>query len=426
MVEQKIRKGYKQTELGVIPDDWSIVTINNICLIRSGKRIPKGNSLSNTQTKHPYIRIKDLKNNGVLLDDLKYVPDHLYSKIKKYIITKDDIYISVAGTLGLVGKIPEQLDGANLTENANRLTQIKCDRDYLLIFLTSQKIQTIIESVKTIGAQPKLAIYQIKKIKILLPPTNGEQKIIAKNISDIVQLINSIESLIQKKKNIKQGAMQELLTGKRRLEGFSGEWQEVQFDSLCKSFTKQTGFDYTAHIKPKLVTTSHIDVIPFIQNKDFNAKKINFDTDYYLPVNVAENYPNILLDEKCLLISISGSIGNVGIFSNLKKAFVGGAIGVAKFKNKNNLEWVLYYLLSNEGKKIFFKDTKSGAHHNLTVEGIRNMMIPIPPPDEKSLITEILSKMDSEIEQLESQKEKYINLKQAMMQKLLTGEIRLV
>ena len=200
--------------------------------------MPKGKSLSNVITKHPYIRVKDMKNGGVSLDELKYVPDDIFPKIKNYIITKDDIYISVAGTIGLVGKIPSELDGANLTENADRFTEIKCNRDYLLLILTSPIFQRIIASVKTIGAQPKLALGRIKKFVIPLPPTNEEQILIANVFFDINNLIFKSEKLIEKKKNIKQGTMQELLTGKRRLEGFSEDWKEFTIASLCKSFTK--------------------------------------------------------------------------------------------------------------------------------------------------------------------------------------------
>ena len=113
---------------------------------------------------------------GVNISNLMYVPNEAYKSIEKYRIFKDDIFISVAGTLGIVGKIPKWLDGANLTENANRLTNITCDRDYLLYYLRSPYIQNVISSEQTIGAQPKLALTRIRNFDIALPGNIREQK----------------------------------------------------------------------------------------------------------------------------------------------------------------------------------------------------------------------------------------------------------
>jgi len=396
-----------------LPEDWEITEQQNVCEFINGYAFSES-EFSNSG--YHIIRIQNLTGGE----------NYVFSNVKlpeKQFAVKGDLLFTWSGTF-----LPFIWQGEKSAFHYHQWKIIpKNSEDKMFLYYHLERIADIIKNM----GQSGLGMFHMtkagmEKLPILIPKDISERKKISETLLDVDKLIKVLESLIQKKKNIKQGTMQELLTGKMRLEGFSCEWQQVKFDSLCKSFTKQTGFDYSANIKPKLVTTSHIGVIPFIQNKDFNAKKINFDTDYYIPENIADNYSDILLDEKCLLISISGSIGNVGIFSNLKKAFVGGAVGVAKFKNKDNLEWVLYYLLSNEGKKKFFKDTKSGAHHNLTVGGIRDMIIPLPLPDEQAAITKILSDMDFEIQQLEKQLNKYTNLKQAMMQKLLTGEIRLV
>src|SRR5690606_31769226 len=96
-------------------------------------------------TAHPYIRVTDMRIGTVALDDIKYVPDEAYPPITNYRIFKEDLFISVAGTLGVVGKIPDALDGANLTENADRISEIRCDPDYLMYILLSPVIQDVIE-----------------------------------------------------------------------------------------------------------------------------------------------------------------------------------------------------------------------------------------------------------------------------------------
>ena len=138
--------GYKVTELGVLPEDWEVVTIGRIADVKGGKRLPLGKSLVSTPTPHPYVRIVDVYPGGVALSDIKYVPVDVFPTIRNYRIYSSDLFITVAGTLGIVGKISEELNGANLTENADRLTNIKCDLDYLLFVMLSPIVQSAIES----------------------------------------------------------------------------------------------------------------------------------------------------------------------------------------------------------------------------------------------------------------------------------------
>ena len=214
--KRMIKKGAMQ-KLLTPKEDWEQKIIDDIADVKSGKRLPLGNSLLDTKTKHPYIRVADMYNGGVSLNEIKYVPESVFPAIKNYRIFKDDIFISVAGTLGICGKIPIELDGANLTENANRLTNIKCDRDYLLYVLLSDTIQSKIEAERTLGAQPKLALTRIRNFLIHLPPTIEEQTRIATILSDMDAKIETLEKKLAKYKQLKQGLMQNLLTGKIRL-----------------------------------------------------------------------------------------------------------------------------------------------------------------------------------------------------------------
>lgn len=197
-------------------EGWEVKRVEEIADVKSGKRLPLGNSLSEKETLHPYLRILDMINGSISLDDLKYVPDEVYPSIKNYRIFRDDIYISVAGTLGLIGRVPKVLDGANLTENANRLTNIKCNIDYLCYVLKSSIIQNRIEAERTLGAQPKLALIRIRNFEIPFPPIE-EQTQIASILSNMDAEITALENKLRKYKNIKLGMMQNLLTGKIRL-----------------------------------------------------------------------------------------------------------------------------------------------------------------------------------------------------------------
>ena len=171
-----------------IPESWKWIRIGNVASVLGGKRIPAGRQLTQENTGHIYIRVSDMKNDGVDLDRLMYVPNDIYPSISRYIINKEDIYITVAGTIGRVGRIPPELDGANLTENADRIVFFDLDQDWLIFCLSSSVVQKQIDMLTTQVAQPKLAIKKIQEFLIPLPPLN-EQERIANKISAVLDLI---------------------------------------------------------------------------------------------------------------------------------------------------------------------------------------------------------------------------------------------
>lgn len=210
-------KGFKQTELGRIPEDWDYLTLDSMANVRGGKRLPKGKQLVKAQTKHPYIRVADMFMGGVDTTNMLYLTEDTAPLIKNYRIFSNELFISVAGTIGLIGKIPAELDKANLTENADRICNIQGDSSYLLYYLSSQKVQDKILSQITVGAQPKLAIQRINSLDILSPNSIEEQTAIATILVDMDAEIQALQQRLEKTKDIKQGMMQQLLTGKVRL-----------------------------------------------------------------------------------------------------------------------------------------------------------------------------------------------------------------
>ncbi len=177
------------------------------------------------------------------------------------------------------------------------------------------------------------------------------------------------------------------------------------------SFTKQTGFDYSAFIKPTLIKEYLPNYIPFIQNKDFLGHYINYKTDYFIPNEIAIRFPQILLNEKCLLISISGSIGKVAVFNHSQDAFIGGAIAVLKFKEKKSLDFVMHFLMSASGQKLLLNGVKSGSHKNLTIADLKKITIPIPPLEIQQEIVKILdafTELNTELNtELKARKKQY-------------------
>ncbi|MEY0672279.1 restriction endonuclease subunit S [Providencia rettgeri] len=207
---------FQKTPIGYLPEQWSIKSLEDVCKVKGGKRLPKGETLISEKNEHPYIRVSDMFMGGVALNDIQYVPEHVVDKIKNYTIGKNDLFISVAGTLGIVGKVPEQLDGANLTENADKLTDIKCNIDYMYYYLCSEKIQSTIDKLKTVGAQPKLALTRIKQFTFIEPSPKEQQKI-ATILSSVDQKLELLRTQKAETQQLKKGLMQKLLTGEWRV-----------------------------------------------------------------------------------------------------------------------------------------------------------------------------------------------------------------
>ena len=162
-------------------EGWEEKKLGEIAEIKGGKRLPKGEKLLTEPTTHKYIRVADFNEYGTVdLDDIRYISDNVYEQIKRYIINKEDIYISIAGTIGKSGIIPEELDGANLTENACRLILSKEINQRFMYYATisPEFIRQEIESTK-ISAQPKLALTRLAEILIAYPSITEQQNIVA-------------------------------------------------------------------------------------------------------------------------------------------------------------------------------------------------------------------------------------------------------
>ena len=163
-----------------IPSSWSWCRLGNIASIKGGKRIPVGEKLTTENTGHMYIRVADMKENTVKTDDIHYISESIYQKIKSYTISTEDLYITVAGTIGSVGEIPKVFDNANLTENADKIVFRGICKKFLMYCLLSNFVQSQIKKCTTKVGQPKLAIVRIEDLLIPLPPIKEQYRIVHK------------------------------------------------------------------------------------------------------------------------------------------------------------------------------------------------------------------------------------------------------
>ena len=360
----------------------------------------------------------------------RYLTREHFNRLNSCEILPGDFVMSTMGTIGKCAIVPTTIQRGIMDSHLIRLRfdEKKVRSDYILQLFSDQFHYLSDQTARLAvgGIMDGLSVGIVCRLNVIYPESIEEQGKIIKTLSEVDKLIFDQQKLIRKKKDIRQGTMQMLVTGKKRLDGFDGDWQTTTLDKLCRLVTKQTGFDYSAEIKPSLITAPQIGTIPFIQNKDFEAFDINYNTDFFIPYDVAEKYPKILLDEVCLLISISGRIGNVAVFDNKQTAFAGGAVGIAKLFDPDLASWCMLYLSGKDGQEQIFSNEKVGAQHNLTVADVRKLEIRLPEKTEREAIIGVLADMDDEISLLVEKLHKYEKVKKGMMEELLTGKVRLM
>ena len=273
-----------------IPQGWEWERLGNITTIKGGKRIPVGMNLSTIDTGHKYIRVADMKNHSIKNDDIHYITDEIYEKIKAYIISKDDLYITVAGTIGNVGIVPEEFNNANLTENADKIEIYALCKLYLLYTLLSDVVQEQIRECTTKVGQPKLAIIRIQNFLIPIAPL-AEQKRISNRIEVLLPIVDKYEFLSSKlvklnssineflKKSILQEAIQGKLVPQIAEEGAAQELLE-QIKAEKEKLVKE------GKLKKSALTNSVIykgDDNKYYEQIDKETKEITEDILFDLP-----------------------------------------------------------------------------------------------------------------------------------------------
>ena len=174
-----------------LPEGWEWCRVRDIAAVKGGKRLPKGVGFSPCRTAHAYIRVTDMKNHCINTDDLKYISEEVFLQIKNYTISKDDLYVTIAGTIGVTGEVPTELDGMNLTENAVKITNIQINKNYLCLIIQSEFVQQQFQDKTHQVAMPKLALERILSTLIPVCTITAQSAMVSKFV-EMDSLINQI------------------------------------------------------------------------------------------------------------------------------------------------------------------------------------------------------------------------------------------
>ena len=382
-------------------NNWPVYKIENICDIKSGKRIPLGFDFVIHETQHPYIRARDNKNGRINTDDLIYLDDSTFAKIKKYIIEENDIAITIVGaSIGDIGFATKEVNGFNLTENAVRLTNFKdnVSSQYLFYLLVQNQYKEFMQTIAGGAAQPKLGIYKIQRIKVQLPPLPTQQK--------IASILSAYDNLIQNyKKQIEalQTAASELYK----------EWV-VRFRFPGYQTTK---FENGIPEGWKVVLASELG--EFVRGKNITAEEMQ---EGMIPVISAGIEPSGFHNQsnvKGVSLTISNSGANAGYlqinYSN---------IWAADCSYCNSAKHIyFYYELLNNMRVVLFNLQKGAAQPHVYAKDINKMKIILPPSELIETANKKIKLMHEKIYSLQQQITNLTQQRDLLLPRLMSGKL---
>ncbi|UTC83689.1 restriction endonuclease subunit S [Treponema denticola] len=385
----------------VVPEGWEQVTLESICLPDGLIRGPFGGSLKKEIFLKKGYKIYEQKNAiyASIRIGTYYISPDKYRELNRFAVTSGDFIVSCSGTIGCIYELPMNSPKGVINQALLKITidYSKIDKEFFRQYFISSIFQkTIIDDTQGGAMQNLVGMSKFKKTLFLIPQNISEQRRIAEVLSDTDTYISSLKKLITKKESVKQGVMQKLLTGKKRLPDFSGEWVEKRLGE----FNIRKGEVITK-------ATATIGNIPVVAG----GKTITYYTNKY--------------NRESNTITISASGANAGFVNFWKCRIFASDCSTIEKQSEYNIEHVYYSLLNKQDD--LYKCQTGGAQPHVQPSDISSLIILVPPTlAEQTAIANILSDMDQEIEALKKKLKKVESIKQGMMQKLLTGDIRLL
>ena len=431
-----------------VPEGWCWARVRDIAMVKGGKRLPKGASFSEEITTHAYIRVTDMKNHSVNISNLRYISDEIFSAIKNYTIAKDDLYVTIAGTIGVVGEIPDKLDGMNLTENAVKITNIAINKSFLCIILQTDFVQQQFQDKTHQVAMPKLALERILSTLIPICPyvqqlqivdrfqicdnflstidTEKEelQKIVSLSKYKILDLAirgklvpqdpnDEPASVIlerirtEKEELIKQGKIKR---DKKESVIFKGDdnsyYEKIGNDVTCIddeisfdipdtwSWTRiSTITDITMGSSPKSQ-----DICNDNQYIEFHQGKIYFSKKTLMKSNQYTRKTTKLAPKQSVLLCVRAPVGELNITD--RDICIGRGLASIKSLGNINEEFIFYWL--HPYKTYLVNQSTGSTFSAITSDTVRKILIPLPPLMEQKEILDKIQKVFTLFENLET------------------------
>lgn len=419
----EVKPGYKQTEVGVIPEDWDVRLLGQLV-----HAVEYGSSAKSSPTgKVPVLRMGNLQEGKIDWSDLVFTDDD--NEIAKYSLNPGDVLFNRTNTVDLVGKTAI-FKGERTAIFAGYLIKIKekkglIDSRYLNYTLNSEPAKNHGLKVLSVAVgQANINGQKLKTYPIPLPPTVDEQCSIVAAISEMEDFISSLDQMIAKKRDIQQATMQQLLTGQRRLPGFTGEWEVGRLGDFGRCLR---GVSYKGDAD--LFPYDNDETYRLLRSNNVQQSAIVTDGLQFVNARCVSDH-QILKPDDILICMANGSkelVGKAGLFkvSDGHEYTFGAFMGCFRIA-ANAVPNFIFALFGTHKFKSYIANLLAGSSiNNLRPCDIEKMEFSFPLKSEQTAIASILSDVDTELTTLEARREKAHQLKQGMMQELLTGRIRL-
>lgn len=413
---EEIRQGYKQTDIGVIPEEWKVEPIGNLLIFKNG--LNKSKEFFGYGT--PIVNYMDVySKDSIRSTDIQGRVHLSNTEILRYEVKAGDVFFTrtsetpeEVGISSVVVECPKNTVFSGFVLRGRPINTKLTNEFKSYCFQTKNVRSAIIQSC-TYTTRALTNGTQLSKILIPIP-NESEQSAIATALSDTDALIAALDKKIAKKQQIKQGVMQQLLTGKKRLPGFSREWKTIALKSIIDDFI------VPMRDKPKDLTGE----IPWCRIEDFDGRYLHgsqsrqgVDKETIRTMNLK------VFPVGTLLVSCSAYLGRCAIVAKelvTNQTFIGLVPS-----NKCHVEF-LFYIITREEKNLNNLSTGTTISY-LSREQFENYELLMPSEkSEQIAISQILNDIDNEIVQLQKERDKTMQLKAGMMQVLLTGKVRLV
>ena len=381
-----VPEGYKMSEVGVIPEAWEVKKLGEIANFYSGGTPSTSNS-AYYGGEIAWITSSDLNKKIIFSVEGRITQQGLENSSAK-MVEENTLLIALYGATAAVTAITK----IKAAINQAVLAIIPQEHDTQYLYYKISSLKTWIINTYTQGGQPNLSGNIVKSIALSIPPL-PKQQAIASALSDVDALIAALEQLIIKKRNIKQGAMQQLLTGKKRLPGFGGAWEVKKLGEIASGVASG-----------KSKSKSGMGIYPI-----YGSTGILGSYDFY-------DYEG----KKILVARVGANAGTINLVEG--KYCVSDNTLIIQFNQNMDILFFYYQLSNYKLNTLVF----GSGQPLITGSQLKDLTIFLPLLSEQQAIAQILSDMDTEIEALEQKRDKYKAIKQGMMQELLTGKMRLV
>jgi type I restriction enzyme, S subunit len=411
-----MRPGYKQTEVGIIPKDWEVSTIGQEFAIQLGKML---DAEKNVGVSKPYLGNKAVQWDRIDVRDLPTVPMSR-SDLDKFRLQKGDLLVCEGGEVGRAALWDAPVAECYYQKAQHRLRPLReFDARLMVAILWQWSKRGILANYVTQTSIAHLPREKFLVVPIPRPPLH-EQRAIAEALSDVESLLGGLDRLIAKKRDLKQAAMQQLLTGQTRLPGFSGEWEVRQLGDVCAFRTGPFG---SALHKSDYI----IDGVPLVNPMHIVDGSIIPTRDMTVTVDAAHRLSDFLLRDGDVIIGRRGDMGRYAVVRAHQHGWLCGTGSlIVRIVYDSVPDFIQRVLSSREVITAIASSSVGTTMTNLNQGVLRQVRLRLPTPAEQTAIAAVLSDMDAELSTLESRRDKTRALKQAMMQDLLTGRIRLV